>query len=300
MENRSTELRIENPFSLKVGQVFTGFGIGCGIGIGVGRPIYLGSIPMMQQVMSATRGATDVFSSAGNHVNSTLRKVGMKNIQAGVGCGVGVGHGFGVGLAMKPGVVNRIQSSVLEATTKLVLKLGLAPSLSSMQSVIPGQFQSSINALTSTAPATVMPSILTSKNRGNSLDFSKSNQSYDKGSTQIVSDLKGTTDASHGTHTEKVLNNFLQNPIFKQEEENELSKLAENLRLENNVLQVLLRQQQAIQGLVEENLKLQRILVDDLKVHPAKLKSNNYSFTHSSGPCSDCFECRRRSRRSRR
>lgn len=35
-------ITMENPFSLKVGQVFTGFGIGCGIGIGVGRPINLG------------------------------------------------------------------------------------------------------------------------------------------------------------------------------------------------------------------------------------------------------------------
>lgn len=26
-----------------------------------------------------------------------LRKLGMKNVEAGVGCGVGVGHGFGVG-----------------------------------------------------------------------------------------------------------------------------------------------------------------------------------------------------------
>ena len=38
----SERVRIENPFTLKVGQVFTGFGIGCGIGIGVGRPINLG------------------------------------------------------------------------------------------------------------------------------------------------------------------------------------------------------------------------------------------------------------------
>lgn len=36
-------MRMENPFTLKVGQVFTGFGIGCGIGIGVGRPLNLGT-----------------------------------------------------------------------------------------------------------------------------------------------------------------------------------------------------------------------------------------------------------------
>lgn len=37
-------IRIENPFTLKVGQVFTGFGIGCGVGIGVGRPLNLGTL----------------------------------------------------------------------------------------------------------------------------------------------------------------------------------------------------------------------------------------------------------------
>lgn len=36
-------IRLENPFTLKVGQVFTGFGIGCGVGIGVGRPINMGT-----------------------------------------------------------------------------------------------------------------------------------------------------------------------------------------------------------------------------------------------------------------
>lgn len=41
---RSAPLRLENPFSLKVGHVFTGFGVGCGVGIGVGRPIYFGIV----------------------------------------------------------------------------------------------------------------------------------------------------------------------------------------------------------------------------------------------------------------
>ncbi|CBI29523.3 unnamed protein product, partial [Vitis vinifera] len=90
-------MRIENPFTLKVGQVFTGFGIGCGVGIGVGRPINMGAIPVVNQVMGATRGATDAFSGVGRHVNDALRKLGAKNIEAGIGCGVGFGHGFGVG-----------------------------------------------------------------------------------------------------------------------------------------------------------------------------------------------------------
>jgi len=42
ISSEKNAIRIENPFSLKVGQVFTGFGIGCGVGIGVGRPLNLG------------------------------------------------------------------------------------------------------------------------------------------------------------------------------------------------------------------------------------------------------------------
>ena len=42
MERRP--MKFENPFTLKVGQVFTGFGVGCGGGIGVGRPIHLGML----------------------------------------------------------------------------------------------------------------------------------------------------------------------------------------------------------------------------------------------------------------
>lgn len=43
-ENKTerSSMRLENPFTFKVGQVFTGFGIGCGVGIGVGRPLHLG------------------------------------------------------------------------------------------------------------------------------------------------------------------------------------------------------------------------------------------------------------------
>lgn len=97
ISSEKNAIRIENPFSLKVGQVFTGFGIGCGVGIGVGRPLNLGAIPMLNQVMSATRGATDAFSGVSRHVNTSLRKLGAKNIEVGIGCGVGFGHGFGVG-----------------------------------------------------------------------------------------------------------------------------------------------------------------------------------------------------------
>jgi hypothetical protein len=145
-KNEGNEIRFSNPFTLKFGQVFTGFGIGCGVGIGVGSPLNLGTtllslpyslpishyygfrknlvqtqispkfpysktmylllpfslfffflilillklyyvilikllsysefvvgaIPMLNQVMSATRGATDAFSGVSRHVNTSV------------------------------------------------------------------------------------------------------------------------------------------------------------------------------------------------------------------------------------
>ncbi|KAJ6840521.1 uncharacterized protein M6B38_310025 [Iris pallida] len=307
--NSMASFPVENPFSLKVGQVFTGFGIGCGIGIGVGRPIYLGAIPALQQVMSATRGATDAFSGVGTNVNSVLRKLGAKNIEAGVGCGVGLGHGFGVGIALKPGMVNRMKSSVAHLMIKLAMSMGLAPRLPSIESVIPGSVQSSllkasplVSVLRSTSGGNVQPSLdnlfqLASNTTGFDGQLSRRNGSSHIGPSHIPSASEGSTlDKSHGSRTEKVLDSFLNNPVFKNEV-GEINSLAENLRSENNVLQVLLRNQQAIQELMEENQKLRQVLIEDLKVPSSKLQASTGSVTRSNYPCSDCFECRRRRRR---
>lgn len=88
-----------------------------------------GAIPVPNQVMVATRGATDAFSNVGRHVNNSvgfpnicclddlvtsvvasfptflcpcwsylqLRNLRAKNLEAGIGSGVGFGHGVGAG-----------------------------------------------------------------------------------------------------------------------------------------------------------------------------------------------------------
>ncbi|KAL9269366.1 hypothetical protein AKJ16_DCAP21910 [Drosera capensis] len=195
-------MRFENPFTLKVGQVFTGFGVGCGLGIGVGRPINLGAIPVLNQVMSAASGATHAFSGVGRHVNQSLKKLGAKNIEAGIGCGVGFGHGFGVGLALKPGVV-LLQSSF-------------------------------------------------------------------------------------GSRSEKLINSFLQNPELK---ENKVDKL----QSENRMLHMVLKHQQVIEQLLEENENLRKVLVEDLRIPPTKLVSGHNRSRSSA--CEDCFECIRKQRK---
>lgn len=55
-------IRMENPFTLKVGQVFTGFGIGCGVGIGVGRPINMGNFPSRYLLFLSTSFFSSEFS----------------------------------------------------------------------------------------------------------------------------------------------------------------------------------------------------------------------------------------------
>ncbi|XP_073111732.1 uncharacterized protein [Elaeis guineensis] len=351
---RSSAFRMENPFSLKVFQVFTGFGAGCGIGIGVGRPIYLGAIPVLQQVMSATRGATDAFSGVGRH----LKKLGMKNIEAGIGCGVGVGHGFGVGLALKPGVVHLIQSSLEQMMSKIMMNVGSVPGLSSAPSIIPGSAQSSITMLNGTFDKKVQSSSgsvldLESETTGSTFQHARFDESPHQEPTHNSYESNRTmSEKSIGSHTEKVINNFLQNPLFRNDEEMGLNEVDKSsvVILEINVINLcrgcniirpmlfcrlgiydqkitcyklvififpcglisassiypaffcnqLLKHQQVIEELMEENQKLRQILMEDLNVPPSKLQTNKESKIKTYYTCSDCFECRRRNRRRTR
>ncbi|KAK0586520.1 hypothetical protein LWI29_008306 [Acer saccharum] len=291
-------IQMENPFTLKAFQVFTGFGLGCGVGIGVGRPINLGAIPMVNQVMSATRGATDAFSGVSRHVNNALRKVGAKNIEVGVGCGVGFGHGFGIGLAVKPGVVHKIQSSLMQAMMKLMLKFGMGPNLSIGQGTLPMSLQSGMGLTNEPSNQSPMANLmqLATKVPDYTSQVLPATGNQTTGSTYEEFAHKSTStavDTSFG-RTEKVLSNFLQNPILKQEG-TDLNEVAGRLRSENNVLQMVLKHQKVIEELLEENDKLRQILVEDLKVPPSKLQAS-YSSRDKSA-CADCFECRRKQRK---
>ncbi|KAH0466175.1 hypothetical protein IEQ34_006278 [Dendrobium chrysotoxum] len=286
---------MENPFSLKVGQVFTGFGVGCGIGIGVGRPIYFGAIPVLQPVLSATRGATDALSGVGRHVNDSLKKLGIKRIEAGVGCGVGLGHGFGVGIALKPWVLKQIQTSITESVMKIMMNMGLAPSSSSVHNFIPGSTQSGV--LTSNLQASASGPFDPSKTMLSTFQHSRSDGTIN----EIDSNIFGQKDTFSSTppvsRTEKVVENFLQSSAFKNEAEANLDEAVRNLRTENSALQLLLKHQETIEKLMDENQKLHKVLIEDLKIPPDKLQANSGTVAGSGYPCIDCFECRRRRRR---
>ncbi|KAG6483857.1 hypothetical protein ZIOFF_060643 [Zingiber officinale] len=316
----SSELRLENPFSLKVAQVFTGFGIGCGVGIGVGRPIYLGAIPAIQHVLTAARGATDAFSGVGRHINSSLRKLGLKNIEVGVGCGVGVGHGFGVGmclisvlcnknfkrdvnfllnyvsgLALKPGMVNRIQNSFGEVLEKVMINVGSMPVLASIQGAISGPGKSKVNTLSGTPAGNAE----VSSDKVSELKFGNT---YTGPTEEVMhnsyASKEQVPERAITSHTERVINNFLQDPLFK-DSEMKVNEMVGNLHLENNVLEVLLTHQRVIEELIEENQRLQQILEEDLKIPPSKLQIKRGNKANDHYPCADCFECRRRRQKTR-
>lgn len=291
-KNEENEIRFSNPFTLKVGQVFTGFGIGCGVGIGFGRPLNLGAIPMLNQVMSATRGATDAFSGVSRHVNTSLRKIGAKNIEVGVGCGVGFGHGFGAGLAVKPGVLNQIQSCLVMTMTKMMLKFGITPSLPFNPGVLPASLQSATGAVSSGSVTQ-----LAAKSADQLSQGLAGTQPMNIGLAFDKTAVKDTSvDSTYGSRTEKVLNNFLQNPLLKGEGGGP-SESAGRLIAENKILQMVLKHQQMIEELVEENEKLRQILVKELKVPPSKLEASSSGRIRNMLPCTDCFECRRKQRK---
>ncbi|KAL0923302.1 hypothetical protein M5K25_007354 [Dendrobium thyrsiflorum] len=493
---------MENPFSLKVGQVFTGFGVGCGIGIGVGRPIYFGellvwilnqitpllsnsssldhgyekffwapllrsrcrdcthrffgsvrlhsfddfpffddfsflsdrklrhfdrkkqrelagcegAIPVLQPVLSATRGATDALSGVGRH----LKKLGIKRVEAGIGCGVGIGHGFGVGnmikgkeksnvslrrdpswkysvqvdvggektveqgayygsesgkgssstinnrgacgpmdqymvnpgedrgqtqmmpaagtregrrqayaskrlemynqayqmhkyeegnasnvtlrlqwglkhfgagIALKPWVLQQIQTSITESVMKIMMNMGLAPSSSSVNNFIPSSTQSGM--LTSNLQASAGPS----KTMLSTFQRSRSDGTINEIDSNIFGQKNTFSSTPPVSRTEKVVENFLQSSALKNEAEADLDETVRNLRTENNALQLLLKHQETIEKLMDENQKLHKVLIEDLKIPPDKLQANSGTIASSGYPCIDCFECRRRRRR---
>lgn len=220
--------------------------------------------------MSAARGATSAFSGATHHVNDALRKLGARNIKAGVGCGVGFGHGFGVGIAVKPSAIHKLQASIMGTASSLMTKLGRMSETTTDQTEIEDQAPQSL-----TEHKKHVDTKASYKNRGSSSD-----------------------PRTFGTRTEKVINSFLDNPILTQQQDTTAEeRQVTQLESESLMLQMVLKHQKLVNELMEENETLRRIIIEDLKVSPEKLKSVS-SYVYES-PCKDCFECRRKHRRNR-
>lgn len=111
------------PFSFRVAQMMSGLGFGCGIGIGVGRPVNLGAFPMGREVMSTASSLNSSMSTFSQPVRTAILKLGVKNLEAGIGCGFGIGYGFGVGLALKPGASEQMVQVAQALTGQLKRKV---------------------------------------------------------------------------------------------------------------------------------------------------------------------------------
>ncbi|XP_010439988.1 PREDICTED: uncharacterized protein LOC104723336 isoform X2 [Camelina sativa] len=250
-------IKFENPFAFKALQIFTGFGVGCGVGIGSGAPLNLGSIPMVGEVMRSARGATDVFSGATHHVNNALRKLGARNIKAGI--------------AVKPSAIHKLQASIMETASNVMTKLGRTSETTSSQTEDEDQVSRSVT--------------------GHKKHVDTDTSSKKKASS--------TDSRTFGTRTEKVINSFLDNPILKQQDTTAEERQVTQLESESLMLQMVLKHQKLIDEVMEENEKLRRIIIEDLKVSPEKLKLVS-PYNDETPPCKDCFECRRKQRRNRR
>ncbi|KAL5168235.1 50S ribosomal protein L19, chloroplastic [Glycine soja] len=228
---------------------------------------HVGAIPMLNQVMSATRGATDAFSGVSRHVNTSLRKLGANNVEVGVGCGVG--------LAVKPVVLNQIQSCFVDVMTKMMTKIGLSPSLAFSQGAFPQSLQSAVSTVNTNQSSAGSMMQLATKSTDQVSQGQPEPQPVQIGSDFENNPLRGTAVGSaFGSRTEKVISNFLQNPLLKGEGGG-LDEAVGRLQSERTMLQMVLKHQQIIEKLVEENERLRRILMEDLKIPSRKLEASS-------------------------
>lgn len=110
------------------------------------------------------------------------------------------------GLAAKPGMVHQIQCCVIETMAKLMMKFGKAPGLPFIGGAFPVSFLSG-STTTNEPPRNQLGNM---------------NQVVSKLVDPTSQGLPGPGITSRGstfkTRTEKVLNSFLQNPVFNEDE----------------------------------------------------------------------------------
>ncbi|KAJ7548689.1 hypothetical protein O6H91_07G022600 [Diphasiastrum complanatum] len=270
--------QLSNPFVLRVGQVMTGFGVGCGIGIGVGRPLNLGAIPIINQVV----GKGDLFQSLGStgrHVQNLIRRIGIKNVEAGIGCGVGLGHGFGVGLSLKPGTGQQLlhffQNVLLSLARHMKLPLS---SYAGMDSLMEG-----------------------SAKRMGIGNFSMNSQTSSTIATPGMGGV-GTFPSYPSTVGVQGVGTMEQQTRFEAE--------VTKAQLEKEILLTLLRHQRRIEELKQELTALQETFASQMKDYlgdmdgflettkPGGQKESSEAMFSlgNNNSCSKCFHCRRRMR----
>lgn len=95
---------------VQTGRLGFGVWVGCGVGAGYLSPMYLGSLPVIGQILSSigqniSRADHGIAGGIGHRIGSSLSALKLPGgMSVGSGCGVGIGYGIGVGLMLKPGV----------------------------------------------------------------------------------------------------------------------------------------------------------------------------------------------------
>ncbi|KAK7367732.1 hypothetical protein VNO80_09750 [Phaseolus coccineus] len=213
------------------------------------------TMPMLDQVMSLTKGATDGISSVSQQANTSLRMLGTSSAQGAVGYGIGFRHGFGLGISMRSGV-DKLQSGVVESMTKMT---GL-PGLPFGQGALPMP-ETSKNAQLATKSADQISA-------GSMMQ--QATKTFDQISQESVMQLAN-----------KSVNQLSQGLVGSQPTKigsafDSKTEKAGLMRAENKLLQTVMKQRQIIDELKEENAKLCQILqVKDLKVPCTKFQPNS-------------------------
>lgn len=258
-------LKLQNPFSLRVGQVFTGFGVGCGIGIGVGSPLPLNlrDVPGLSNVASA--GASSL-GSVRHHMQNLVKKLGIKNVQAGVGCGVGLGHGFGIGVTLKPGVVQQL---------KHLVEQGLLAINERMQSVAGS-----------------------SNVEGEVNDNTIGKRALDEG--KILPEMSFSKSSTSGKLLGDVLSNSPAAATKAEQGQESMHGEVDRLQTENRILLTLLTHQEQIDVLKKENAALKHALAEERDCSKSSSDDVEHSIEGKLHKRTECFECRRRGWQRRR
>ncbi|KAG4386405.1 hypothetical protein AAZX31_11G036800 [Glycine max] len=271
----------------------------------VQTPQKTSGIPMLDQVMSATKGATDAFSGVGN----LFKKMGSTTIPGMVGYGVGFSHGYGLGRSSK-----QLQSRLVEPMTKMI---GLIPGLpfgwgalpmpepsKSAQSKVPtNQISAESKMQLATKSADQISQGMQQATKSvDQISQGSMTQLATKSASQISQGLVGpqpttkidlafdykalkeaAVDSASDTQTE----NFPQNPSLKGDG-GRLDEVAGLVQPENKLLQTVMKQRQIIDELVEENEKLCRILQGkDLKMPSSKLEASSSDSNIQTFPSSE-------------
>eukprot|EP00899_Mesostigma_viride_P027511 jgi/Mesvir1/7945/Mv11866-RA.1 len=116
-------MKKNSPVAFRLWQVGAGFGVGCGLGVGFGAPLNLNAIPGMGTVMASLGPVGSHMGGAGYRARAMIKKLGVRNLDAGVGCGIGIGYGFGAGLMLRPGVGEQLLQWAQDKAQELIAKL---------------------------------------------------------------------------------------------------------------------------------------------------------------------------------